>query len=504
MFFKAYVILLVSIVLFALPSSAQTTIDDLEPLIWIKSDSVHPGSFQSIDHRQNGYFIQWNQSLSDTALNFHKVVVLDSNNAATNQLNFLPQANTGAYTVYSVYKSTLNKRSNIYAIRTDSTKYNRLTTNSIRSGNKEIFYSDSIYSLKTLINKSIFSWKDKAIDSTVASFSLFGNDSLPYSGYFGELIIMDTTLERQGNEKIHTYLAIQYGITLKTINYRASDDSIIWNTEKNKDYSHEIGGIGRDDSLSLNQKQSRGNGGDSELTISLGPLKQLNQENPSVIADRNYMLWGHNGLQLEINQDTVAADVYHNILRRIWQMRLYGDSAHLLNPVLAFEADSLGLGNQNTVYLIQHPDTSRFDTSQSVKYLPDSVMGNTYYFSNINWDQDSSGMDYFSFQTDSITSMFYNLTDTTIHQINDHNPLIDYQVFPNPSSSGKFRVWCRSSKSIRIRIAIYDSQGKLIQQSAPESGKFIQELFSISRPGVYLIRIQSKYETRSFKIMITL
>jgi hypothetical protein len=83
-----------------------------------------------------------------------------------------------------------------------------------------------------------------------------------------------TPLEQQ---KVDSYLAIKYGITLSggTMNYLASDSTILWNASTNSAYKNNITVIGRDDASALSQKQSKSvnpNAGEYLVTIGNGNI----------------------------------------------------------------------------------------------------------------------------------------------------------------------------------------------------------------------------------------
>lgn len=67
-------------------------------------------------------------------------------------------------------------------------------------------------------------------------------------------------ITQAGRNKVNSYLAIKYGITLDQTspqNYIASDSSILWNATTNSAYKNNITVIGRDDGAGLSQKQSK-------------------------------------------------------------------------------------------------------------------------------------------------------------------------------------------------------------------------------------------------------
>ena len=95
--------------------------------------------------------------------------------------------------------------------------------------------------------------------------------------------------------KLHSYLAIKYGITLST-NYMATDGTVVWNSAANTGYNKLIFGIARDEETGLYQRQSISadyNG----VTVYLGnKLETLNSQNTGTLADKEYLILGSNGL----------------------------------------------------------------------------------------------------------------------------------------------------------------------------------------------------------------
>jgi len=75
-----------------------------------------------------------------------------------------------------------------------------------------------------------------------------------YSGQIAEVIAFNRTVSVQERERIQSYLAIKYGITLPVtaINYYDSAGNIVYNLSD--DYVNDIVGIGRDDDQGLSQR----------------------------------------------------------------------------------------------------------------------------------------------------------------------------------------------------------------------------------------------------------
>ncbi|TND10386.1 MAG: fibronectin type III domain-containing protein [Bacteroidetes bacterium] len=99
-----------------------------------------------------------------------------------------------------------------------------------------------------------------------------------YDGNIAEIVTYTSTSHSQSSRnKVETYLAIKYGVTLSH-NYVSSTGTTVWSTTTNASYNNNIIGIARDDNSVLSQKQSKSTSTTADmLTIYIGPTKQTNQ-----------------------------------------------------------------------------------------------------------------------------------------------------------------------------------------------------------------------------------
>ena len=96
--------------------------------------------------------------------------------------------------------------------------------------------------------------------------------------------------------KIHSYLAIKYGITLQnTTQYLNSEGVAVWDSMTNTGYDNNIFGIGRDDASSLNQVQSVSQN-NNMLTIYKGTLGATNNNASTALNNKDFLMLGSNGL----------------------------------------------------------------------------------------------------------------------------------------------------------------------------------------------------------------
>jgi len=119
-----------------------------------------------------------------------------------------------------------------------------------------------------------------------------GGDRL--TGRISEVIYYDATLSIADKQKVESYLAIKYGITLNG-NYVNSHGSTIWDSTTNSMYHNNIAAIGQDKDSDLYQKQSKSESTDGILTIALGNVAESNITNTNEFDDDlDFLLWGNN------------------------------------------------------------------------------------------------------------------------------------------------------------------------------------------------------------------
>ncbi|MDR0543378.1 MAG: IPT/TIG domain-containing protein, partial [Dysgonamonadaceae bacterium] len=150
-------------------------------------------------------------------------------------------------------------------------------------------------------------------------YSLAGNGARGINADIQEIIILKrprTTYPfladiNSGNElkKIHSYLAIKYGISLENgnntgANYINSDGNPVWDRSVNSGYNYNFIGIGRDDAAGLNQVQSKNaesTAGADMFTIYKGTRYALNNNSSKELNNGDFLMLGSNGLIGNIN-----------------------------------------------------------------------------------------------------------------------------------------------------------------------------------------------------------
>lgn len=137
-----------------------------------------------------------------------------------------------------------------------------------------------------------------------------------------------TAVDRQ---KIESYLAVKYGVTLGASteaqkDYINSFDTSVWDISANAGYNYHVAGIGRDSISDLNQKQSKTLNTTGEVTIGLGGIFATNSLNTNEFEDDgDFLVWGcDNGSYTgsSTNTITIASGITTTLTRidRKWKI----------------------------------------------------------------------------------------------------------------------------------------------------------------------------------------
>ena len=156
-----------------------------------------------------------------------------------------------------------------------------------------------------------------------------------YNGDIAEIIMYNRDLNATERQKVESYLAIKYGVTLgsngalwnsgtgttspfgytgTSNDYIASDGSILWNGSLNAGYGYHVFGIARDDDSNLLQQKSK------SVNVIPEPILTMEAEAGSLNTDLSYLLVGNDGNNIALT--TTGLPIRStNILERVWKAR---------------------------------------------------------------------------------------------------------------------------------------------------------------------------------------
>ncbi len=118
-----------------------------------------------------------------------------------------------------------------------------------------------------------------------------------FAGDIAEIVVYPNALASAERERVESYLALKYGITLSH-DYRSSTNAVLWVVGEG--YDNDIAGVGRDAVWPLDQRIARSSsaGGALRVTMALEDNFTAEQTAPArtvAAADGDFTLWGDNG-----------------------------------------------------------------------------------------------------------------------------------------------------------------------------------------------------------------
>ena len=143
------------------------------------------------------------------------------------------------------------------------------------------------------------------------------------------IIFYGDELSDENRNKVESYLALKYGVTLDQStaqSYTASSGMKMWDKDATNasTYNNDIAGIGRDDLSRLGQVKSRSVNDDSIVTIEVEGEGTNAITNFDDMDDLEFLTWGNDdGGTTEV--DTNVPDSVAERLGRVWQAQELGE-----------------------------------------------------------------------------------------------------------------------------------------------------------------------------------
>lgn len=273
--------------------------------------------------------------------------------------------------------------------------------------------SDSAYELLYNSNNVVNTEVGVPQFGTVNNANYWLGRSEGYKGSLdGRIVELITFSSRNSDgadrDRIESYLAIKYGITLGvngvSQDYLASDGSTIWDVSANSGYNFDIAGIGRDDDSALNQKQSKSVNHSSIVAMSLSNTELTNNLNINGFStDREFLIWGNDGNNTNSSATSITVSLgpatittVTDVMNRKWKINeTAGDDVGTVE-VSVFDTDLAGLPplTGNDAYVMLVADDSNFTTSLQTVFLDPSTFNG---LATREGTYDFDGTKYFTF-----------------------------------------------------------------------------------------------------------
>ncbi|PKP02144.1 MAG: hypothetical protein CVU11_12940 [Bacteroidetes bacterium HGW-Bacteroidetes-6] len=476
------------------------------PRIWLAADSVGNNNYWQ-DISGNGYhaYSPGGAFVADSGLfNYQPCLIFDSLTESL-VIDYVAKGSSPIL-VFAVYRPTgSSAEKGIWSVRLDSALQISVTT--MRLGN---FYGKTTYMDSTecapVLNLLNMYWKNREIDSLQSRITFAGTDSLPFEGKMAEFMFYDTLLKHNEIEKIHTYLALKYGINVREMDYVNSVDTVLWDYSTDSAFSNGIAGIGKDSLMQVDQRQSCGQGGEASLSIAAGTHQPTNAANNAVMAEMDYLIWGNNNMELpDMRPDTLGSTFVAGLSACEWLMKRSGSTADEVSTqvVLSFP-EYMGIGIVNLV--INSETDFMFPASSSVVYTATSsdTLGN-FYFNGIYWDTDGSGSDAFGFQlidTLGVNDRMHVDPMADGHENSNEGAVFSsIDAYPNPTG-GNYSIDIRLLRETGVEVIIQDENGKIVSKKELQGASIYRINGFLTDKGCYLIQAIAGEETKTVKLIV--
>jgi len=266
------------------------------------------------------------------------------------------------------------------------------------SGNFEILTTTSVSSGSD-IQKNLFLQGANLGDQTV-SFSLntqrpfrigkgrteTTDGDYPWYGHISEVIVYDSQLSDSDRNRVESYLAVKYGLTLDQSvsggqDYQDSTGALIWDASENSGYGNDIAGLGRDDISVLDQRISKSINPDAVITMATNSdFSSANSDNgrTQLGDDVSFLLWSNN------NDGTgwtsTGAPSGGEILQRQWKIEKSGTQNSISIQVDTDDADFDFDPFTGSLFFVQGDDLS---TAKPIRMSNDG--GGKWHIENITF-----------------------------------------------------------------------------------------------------------------------
>lgn len=201
------------------------------------------------------------------------------------------------------------------------------------------------------------------------------------NGSISETVMYSNALTAAERQRVNSYLAIKYGITLASgTNYLAADAQTIFDTsEASSGYNNDIAGIGRDDASCLQQLQSKSKNDDQIVTMGLGEIAADNASNPNSFAsDDAFLIWGNDDgatTSTAYTEGTVTERI-----TRIW--RAQENANTVVATDISFDLSGLGYSGSLSDYQLIISDNASLTSPTIIPAA--SLISDVITFSNID------------------------------------------------------------------------------------------------------------------------
>lgn len=311
-----------------------------------------------------------------------------------------------------------------------------------------------------------------------------------------EALFIPKKLKKTDLDRVHSYLSIKYGISLKGLKYFNSSGDVIWDPEKHKEFKDRPTGLGRDDNNELYQKQSS-NQEDKIVVIGREKIARTNFDNKSSLDNNTFVIWSDDNKDLDFEE---KEDL--RVLKRNWQINFIGKTIpkkgysvqvgkNLMNP------EGLRL---NYWMLIKNDDGT-------IQKVAGRAIGDAVEYSGVAFPEDKNEA-VFTFATNISKDVLpeQGSTDGNHPPVRTKGPGegtsdLKYLLYPNPVKINSYFT-VKFPPTEGLEISIYDGGGRILSSEKMASDAVIYQS-KLNVQGVYLVILtENKKLIKAFKVIV--
>jgi hypothetical protein len=195
------------------------------------------------------------------------------------------------------------------------------------------------------------------------------------NGDISEFIMYNRDISSGERNRIDSYLAIKYGITLDQVtltNYTASTGVVVYPaTTTHSVYNKDIAGIARDAASRLNQSNSQ--------SVNMNSVVRM--QSPSSLDDMDYLMWGSNGNSFTVRNTVDVGAPILGRMTRVWRIAETGEAGTV---TVSFDLSMYPNKTQATLRLLIDRDGDGF-ADNDVAPLSGTLAGNIFTVTGVNF-----------------------------------------------------------------------------------------------------------------------
>ena len=398
--------------------------------------------------------------------NSGKTTNLNGNNAITNlntKKKFFKRKLATANSLFMVYTFNPKKEQQILSLNKHGRGISLNTKSLISFGKKSSLKGN--HSLGKITTIQFFNTQLKRGNIKVNTDFLQDKKNAIF-----ELLFFPKYIGVQKKQKIETYLAIKYGISLeKKQDYYNSDYQKIWDATENEDFSNRVFGIGYDDGLGLKQKES---------IHSEDDFLRIAYSNKEDVSDKQFLLVGDNGKDTHFYSEGGLERV-----ARTWKFNASSVDDFTQYKFILSSLDTITTQDNNWEYKLSVSDSPDITLDSARLIATTSHTSSQLVFDNIKLKE---GEQYFTFM-----KVPKNYQKEKL-----------FKIYPNPVSKDQpLQIYIANPESKKIAITIYTINGQLI--FSKEDIVLEKQVYKYQLPsaGVYTVSVTIGDTTSTTKVI---